>query len=74
MAKNEIQQEAVVAEAVSKTEQFFQQNGKKVVIALAVVVLVVVGAYLYKSLVIDGNAEKASGPFRWREPRLRSGS
>ncbi len=60
MAKNEIQQEAVVAEAVSKTEQFFQQNGKKVVIALAVVVLVVVGAYLYKSLVIDGNAEKAS--------------
>ena len=60
MAKNEIQQEAVVAEAVSKTEQFFQQNGKKVVIALAVVVLVVVGAYLYKSLVIDGNAETAS--------------
>ena len=58
MAKIENQQEAAVVEAVSKTEQFFQQNGKKVVIALAAVVLVVVGGYLYKSLVIDGNAEK----------------
>ena len=60
MANFENQQEAAVVEAVSKTEQFFQQNGKKVVIALAAVVLVVVGGYLYKSLVVDGNAEKAS--------------
>ena len=60
MAKKENQQEAAVAEAVSKTEQFFQQNGKNVVIALVVVVLLVVGGYLYKSLVIDSNEQKAS--------------
>lgn len=60
MAKKENQQEAAVAEAVSKTEQFFQENGKKVVIALTVVVLAVVGGYLYKNFVIDSNAEKAA--------------
>lgn len=60
MAKFENQQEAVVAEAVSKTEQFFQQNGKKVIIALVAVIIVAVGGYLYKSLVVDANAEKAS--------------
>ncbi|MBQ9138317.1 MAG: hypothetical protein IJX65_06770 [Alistipes sp.] len=60
MAKIKDQQEAAVVEAVSKTEQFFQQNGKKVVIALAVVVLAVVGGYLYKNFIVDANAEKAS--------------
>ena len=60
MAKIENQQEAAVVEAVSKTEQFFQQNGKNVVIALVVVVLLVFGGYLYKSLVIDSNEQKAS--------------
>lgn len=60
MAKFENLQDAAVAEAVSKTEQFFQQNGKKVVIALAAIVIVAVGGYLYKSLVIDANAQKAS--------------
>lgn len=59
MAKIENQQEAAVAEAVSKTEQFFQKNGKSVVIALVVVVLLVVCGYLYKSLVIDSNEQKA---------------
>ena len=34
--------------------------GKNVVIALVVVVLLVVGGYLYKSLVIDSNEQKAS--------------
>ena len=60
MAKKENQQEAAVAEAVSKTEQFFQENGKKVVIAVVAIVVVAVAGYLYKSLVIDANAEKAS--------------
>lgn len=60
MAKNQNQQEAAVAEAVSKTEQFFQENGKKVVIAVVAIVVVAVAGYLYKSLVIDANAEKAS--------------
>ena len=60
MAKIQNQQEAAVAEAVSKTEQFFQQNGKKVVLAVVAVVALAVAGYLYKSLVIDANAEKAS--------------
>ena len=60
MAKIQNQQEAAVAEAVSKTEQFFQENGKKVVIAVVAIVVGAVAGYLYKSLVIDANAEKAS--------------
>ena len=60
MAKIENQQDAAVVEAVSKTEQFFQENGKKVIIAVVAVVLVAVAGYLYKSVVVDGNAEKAS--------------
>ncbi|MBR2116214.1 MAG: hypothetical protein IJ942_04255 [Alistipes sp.] len=60
MAKIQNQQEAAVAEAVSKTEQFFQENGKKVVIAVVAIVVVAVAGYLYKSLVVDANAEKAS--------------
>ena len=60
MAKIENQQEAMVAEAVSKTEAFFQENGKKVMLSLLAVVILVVGGYLYKSIIVDGNAEKAS--------------
>ena len=60
MAKIQNQHEAAVAEAVSKTEQFFQENGKKEVIAVVAIVVVAVAGYLYKSLVIDANAEKAS--------------
>ena len=60
MAKFQNPEEAAVVEAVSKTEQFFQKNGKKSVIALTVIVLLVVGGYLYKNLVIDSNAEKAA--------------
>ncbi len=60
MAKNENQQEVVVAEAVGKTEKFFQENGKYVMVGLLAVVIVVVAGYFYKSVIIDGNAEKAS--------------
>ena len=60
MAKIQNQQEAAVAEAVSKTEQFFQENGKKVVIAVVAIVVGAVAGYLVKSLVIDANAEKAA--------------
>lgn len=60
MAKNQNPQDAAVVEAVSKTEQFFQKNGKKVIVALTVIVLLVVGGYLYKNLVVDSNAEKAA--------------
>ncbi|MBQ7856202.1 MAG: tetratricopeptide repeat protein [Alistipes sp.] len=61
MAKNvQNPQEAVVAEAVSKTETFFENNGKKVVIALVALVLLVAGGYTYKTLVVDRNAERAA--------------
>lgn len=60
MAKHVETQEAVVAEAVSKTESFFENNGKKVVIALVVLALLVAGGYAYKALVLDRNAELAA--------------
>ncbi len=49
------QEEIVVAEAVSKTEKFFEENGKKVVIALVALLLLVAGGYAYKYLVMDKN-------------------
>lgn len=61
MAKNvEKEQEQAVAEAVSKTEAFFEQNGKKVLLALVVIAALVAGGYAYKKLVLDRNAERAS--------------
>lgn len=61
MAKNvEKEQEQAVAEAVSKTEAFFEQNGKKFLLALVVIIMLIAGGYAYKKLVIDRNAERAS--------------
>lgn len=54
------QEEVAVAEAVSKTEQFFEKNGKKCVIALVVLVLVVAAGYAYKFLVMDKNEAAAA--------------
>ena len=39
MTKIQNPQDAAVVEAVSKTEQFFQENGKKVIIAVAAIVV-----------------------------------
>lgn len=61
MAKNvKDAQEVAVAEAVSKTETFFENNGKKITIALVALILVITGGYLYKTMVLDVNAEKAA--------------
>ena len=54
------QEEVVVAEAVSKTERFFEENGKKVIIALVAVLLIVAGGYAYKYFVVDKNEAKAA--------------
>ena len=54
------QEEVVVAEAVSKTEQFFEQNGKKCIIALVALLLVVAAGYAYKFLVMDKNEVAAA--------------
>ena len=54
------QEEIVVAEAVSKTEQFFEKNGKKCLIALVALLVVVAAGYAYKYLVMDKNEVLAS--------------
>ena len=60
MANKELNnQEVAVAEVVSKTETFFEENGKKVVAGLIAVVLLIAGGYAYKKLVIDRNAQRA---------------
>lgn len=60
MAKIQNQEEIVVAEAVSKTEKFFEENGKKVVIALVALLILVAGGYAYKYLVMDKNEVAAA--------------
>ena len=54
------QEEVAVAEAVSKTEQFFENNGKKVIIAVVALLLLVAGGYAYKYLVFDKNEAAAN--------------
>ena len=49
------QEEVVVAEAVSKTEKFFEVHGKKVIIALVALLIVFAGGYAYKYFVLDKN-------------------
>ena len=58
--KIENQEEVMVAEAVSKTERFFEENGKKVVIAIVALLLLVAGGYAYKYLVMDKNEVAAA--------------
>ena len=58
--KIENQEEIVVAEAVSKTEKFFEENGKKVIIALVALLILVAGGYAYKYLVMDKNEVAAA--------------
>ena len=61
MTKNvQNQEEVVVAEAVSKTEKFFEQNGKKVVAILAALIIVISGVVGYKFLVVDKNEAAAA--------------
>ena len=60
MAKIQNQEEIVVAEAVSKTEKFFEENGKKVIIALVALLILVAGGYAYKYLVMDKNEVAAA--------------
>ena len=49
------QEEVVVAEAVSKTEKFFEAHGKKVIVALVALLIVFAGGYAYKYFVFDKN-------------------
>ncbi len=49
-----------LGEAVNKTELFFEKNGKKVIYAIVALIVVAVGVYGYKAMVIEPRMEKAS--------------
>ena len=53
------QEEVAVAEAVSKTEKFFEEHGKKVIVALVALLIVFAGGYAYKYFVLDKNEAAA---------------
>ncbi len=62
MSKNNVispEQEAL-GEAVSKTEKFFDENGKKVVYAIIALVVLALAIFGYKALVVEPNMAKAS--------------
>lgn len=52
--------EALGEVAVGKTEQFFEENGKKVVIAIASIIVVAAAIFGYKALVIDPAEDRAA--------------
>ncbi len=51
--------ETLGAEAMTKTEHFFESNGKKIVIAIIAVIAIAVAIFGYKSLVIDPQEDRA---------------
>ena len=55
------QEEVLVADAVSKTEQFFEKNGKWCIVALVALLVLVGCGYAYKYLVWDKNVKAAAG-------------
>ena len=57
--KNVNQEEIVVAEAVSKTEKWFQKNGKIVTIVIAALVILGIGGWCYKYFVLDKQEAEA---------------
>lgn len=57
--KVETSQDVTVAEAVSKTEKFFEENGKKFLAVLVAVIIIIAGTYMYKHMIVDKNADKA---------------
>lgn len=58
--KIENQEEIIVADAVSKTEQFFEKNGKWCIVALVALLVLVGCGYAYKYLVWDKNSAAAA--------------
>lgn len=58
--KQEMAYEEVVTETVSKTEKFFEQNGKLVTAILAAIIVVIGGYFANKYLIAQPRAEKAS--------------
>lgn len=51
--------EQATYEVASKSEAFFQKNGKAILIAVAAIVLIIVGYFCYKSFIGNPREEKA---------------
>ncbi len=63
MAKKSVESsemENLGAEAMNKTEQFFEQNGKKLVTIIVAVLAVAVAIYGYQAVVIEPKEERAA--------------
>jgi TolA-binding protein len=65
------QEEVIVAEAVSKTEKFFEQNGKKVITILAALIIVIAGVVGYKFLVVDKNEKAAAELITYAQENIK---
>ncbi len=63
MAKNSVptpELEAIGEEAINKTEHFFENNGKKITMAIVALIALAVVIFGYKSVVVEPRMEKAS--------------
>ncbi len=63
MVKNNVNApeiETLGEEAISQTEHFFENNGKKIIYAIIALVVVAVAVFGYKSAIVEPRMEKAS--------------
>ena len=65
--------EAIV-EAISKTEQFFKNYGKKLGIIAGAVVVLILGFIIWKTFVYAPAAEEAKGEMAYAEEQFRGGN
>ena len=68
--KNE-KAEAVV-EAVSKTEQFFEKNGKTLSYAAIAVVVVIAAVFCWNKFIHQPKVAEAQGQMAWAEENFRN--
>ena len=66
--------EVAIASAIGKVEGFIMKNGRSLLIALAVVVVVVGGFFGYKYLVVGPRAEKAAAMMFMAEQQFAADS
>ncbi len=63
MAKNNVnspEELEAIGEAMTQTEHFFENNGKKIIIAIVALLAIALVIFGYKSLIVEPRMEKAS--------------
>ncbi|MFI3316533.1 MAG: tetratricopeptide repeat protein [Rikenellaceae bacterium] len=62
MAKNNVTTPELeaIGEAMTKTEHFFESNGKKIITAIIALVVIAVAVFGYKAAIVEPRMEKAS--------------